>query len=169
MNISTPTLPAFKRWAKDTAPAARAVLMARAHAQLQRERVDAYVKPIFDSYRFTYSNKYPEKAGQPLASPKHLYLADDEPMVAAFFADCDKAHREHGFTGPAGHCPALTAEHLLVVAENWLIELAEPLFGIESCQLDSDERAKYLDLLIGACIKADPAGARRAVANAGRI
>ena len=152
----TPTLAEFKAFAADIAPAARAVLLAKAHAQLQRERVDAYIRPIFDRYQFTYGARWgTERAGQPLPSPKELYLADDEPQVAAFYAECDTAHRAHGFTGPAGHCPALVAEHLLVATERALIDLAEPLFGITADHLYGEDRAKYLDLLIGAALTAE--------------
>src|SRR5262245_35201099 len=150
-----PTIEQFKSWAKDCAPAARAVLMARVYAEMKRAEVDAYIRPIFDSYRFTVAKEWrhgPEKDSI-ITDPKHLYLADDEPLVAAYFEDCDKAHREHGFKGPHGHCPALTAEHLVIVAERGLIDLAKPLFGIEDVY--GDNRAKYLELLIGACLKAE--------------
>ena len=36
-----PTLQEFKSWSKDCAPAARAVLMARVFAEMERKRVDA--------------------------------------------------------------------------------------------------------------------------------
>lgn len=152
MPKTQPTIEQFKRFSKDIAPAARAVLMARVYAEMERERVDAYIRPIFDRYGFTYSGKY-GKAG-PIEKQDHLYLCDDEPGIAAYFAECDTAHRAHGFKGPDGHCPALTAEHLVVVAENALIGLAEPMFGVAVSDLYGDRRAKYLDLLIGAAVEA---------------
>jgi len=150
----TVKLEAFKSWAKDTAPAARAVLMAKVFAQMERERVDAYTRPIFESFKFQYCGELAGKCQLtgPIADPKHLYLCDD-PLVPAYYEDCDKAHREHGFTGPHGHCPALTAEHLVIVAENLLIGLAAPIFGINVPDLTLEHREKYLDLLIGACLK----------------
>jgi hypothetical protein len=39
--MKTPTLPEFKAWAKDCRPAAKAVLMARVYAEMERERVIA--------------------------------------------------------------------------------------------------------------------------------
>lgn len=157
------SLEQFKRFSADTAPAARAVCMAQAFAELTRERVDAYVRPIFDSYGFTYSGDLAEKCGLsgPLPSPKELYLCDDEPALKAFYADCDEAHRAHGANLPAGHCPALHAEHLLIVTENALIDLAEPLFGIGVHNLYGENRRKYLDLLIGAGLKAEGEKKRR--------
>lgn len=151
MSLKTqPTIEQFKRWAADVQPAAKAVLMARVFAQMERERVNAYIRPIFESYGFTYGAIAHGRTG-PIPTPGDLYLCDDTPMLACFFEDCDTAHRAHGFTGPAGHCPALRAEHLLIVTENALIGLAEPLFGIENVY--GKDRTTYLELLIGAALK----------------
>jgi hypothetical protein len=156
-----PTLEAFKHWAADCAPAARAVLLAQAFAELERERVDAYVRPIFDRYQFQYAAEWGDRRGGlsgPIPSPKDLYLCDDAPGLAAYYADCDDAHRAHGFTGPAGHCPALRAESLLLAAQNALIDLAKPLFGFDARDLYGEDRRKCLDLLLGACLKAEREG-----------
>lgn len=153
MTRTSPTLAEFKSFCKDVAPAARAVLMARVFAQMERERVDAYILPIFARYSFTVAAKWAERGIEAIRKPRDLYLSDDEPQVAAYFADCDEAHRAHGFTGPQGQCPALVAEHLVITAENLLIGLGESLFGVQVHMLGLDERAKYLDLLIGAALK----------------
>lgn len=154
--MKTPTIAAFKAWAKDCQPAARAVLMARVFADMERERVDAYVRPIFAGYRFEYD---PEKSSRPnpMTDPKDLYLVADleEPRVLAFYAECEEAHRAHGWQGKAGNCPALTADTLRRAAERALIDLAEPLFDVQSDRLFGDNRAKYLELLIGACFASD--------------
>lgn len=145
------TLPAFKQWARECAPAAKAVLMAQAFAELERARVDAYILPIFQSYQphFRVNPKWAERYGELVQTPRDLYLCDQEAIVQDYFEDCDRAHRAHGFKGPHGHCPALTAEHLLTQAEHCLIELAKPLTGIENVY--GEDRAKYLKILIGAC------------------
>lgn len=155
---STPDLETFKKWAKDCAPAGRAVLLARAFAELERERVDAYILPIFKSYKFTVAEKNGRRhPGEEITEPRMLYLSDDEVMCAAYYEECDRAHRAHGFKGPHGHCPALTAEHLVIQTEHALIGLAQDLFGVEAHQLwRPEDRKKYLDLLIGACLQADP-------------
>lgn len=152
-NRKTPTLAAFKRFSADVAPAAKAVLMARVFAEMERERVNAYVLPIFQSFAFHYAKRW-GKSGL-IEKPEHLYLCDDEPMTAAYFKECDTAHRAHGFTGPDGHCPALHADALVIAAENALMQIAEHMFGIEVGSVYGENRAKYLDLLIGAAIKAD--------------
>ncbi len=147
------TLEQFKKFSLDVAPAARAVLMARVFAEMERERVDAYIRPIFDSYGFTYGAITRGELSGLIPDPKHLYLADDGPIVADYYAECDAAHRAHGFTGPQGHCPALIAENLVITTERLLIELAEPLFGIKDVY--GENRVKYLELLIGAALKAE--------------
>lgn len=153
MARKTPTLDEFKQFSRDIAPAARAVLLARIHVDHERERVNAYIRPIFDRYRFEYGAIAKGLHTGPIEDPKYLYLADDGPKMDAYFEECDAAHRAHGFTGPHGHCPALVAETLLMETERAFIELAEPLFGIRDVY--GDDRAKYLELLIGAALKAE--------------
>ncbi len=150
------TVSQFKQFAADVAPAARAVLMARVFADMERERVNAYIRPIFDKYGFTYGAKWgDEHAGEPITDPKHLYLADDEVQTACYFNECDRAHRAHGFTGLKGHCPALRAEHLVMVAERELLKLGSDLFGVRFEDVYGDMRKKALELLIGAALKAE--------------
>ena len=74
----TPQLEDFKTWAADNARLAEAMLLAEAFAACERERVEAYTRPIFDRYAFVYSSLFPEKAGQPLEAMKDLYLAADD-------------------------------------------------------------------------------------------
>lgn len=156
--MKTPSLAQFKRFARDIAPAVRAVLMAQANAELTRERVDAYIRPIFDRYQFRYSSRWEElgaKVGGVIQDPKDLYLTDlDDPLVAAFYADCDAAHKAHGYDLPTGHCPALRAERLLMTAEQCLLELATDLFGVNLADhCFGETRRQALDLLIGASVK----------------
>lgn len=153
--MKTPTLNEFKAFSKKTAPAARAILMARINAEMTRERVNAYIAPVFASFAFTYG-PLGEKCGLTgkIETPENLYLCGNEEMLAAFYAASDVAHREHGFTGGVGYCPALIAENLVIEAENALIELAEPLFGIKGYALGR-ERTKYIELLLGSALKAE--------------
>jgi hypothetical protein len=155
--MKTTTAQGLKTWARAHARLAEAVLLAQAFAEHERARVDAYVLPIFKRYRFTMAERWTGPGYEKLIEkPSDLYLAgedgpDLEAKTAAYYAECDTAHRAHGFHGPAGHCPALSAEHLLIEAEGQLIDAAEPLFGIERGRLYGENRRKYLALLIGAC------------------
>lgn len=155
--MTTPTLQQFKAFSADIAPAARAVLLARVFAQVERERVDAYILPIFRRYGFRYCGELADKCGgdnQPVSKPGNLYLCEDK-RVPEYYAECDRAHREHGFTGPSGYCPALIAEHLVITTENALIDLAGPLFDCDFQRVYGDNRKKLLEILIGAGIKAE--------------
>lgn len=150
---ATLNLPNFKQWAKDCAPAAKAVLMAQAFAELERERVDAYIAPIFASYTFPVRADWQKRYGPVVKVPKDLYLSDAEDLCTNYYEDCDRAHRAHGFTGPKGHCPALIAENLLMRAQSALIRLAEPLTGIDPDRVYGDDRKQYLHILVGACVR----------------
>jgi hypothetical protein len=148
--------------------------MARAFAETERARVDTYVAPIFARYDFHVAERWQERRPTKITKPGDLYLCDDEPACKAFYADCDDAHRAHGFTGPAGHCPALTAERLLCEAERALLTLAESTTGVAPDRLYGDNRKKMLDLLIGMCVTevprsaADLLGPRRRAAGGAR-
>lgn len=156
-----PSLEEFKTWCRDHRRLALSVCQAKALALVTRERVDAYIKPIFDSFNFKYSGESVEKIedrggesilGKPLPSPRELYLCDD-PRIEEYFAACDAEHRRQGYTDlQPGYCPALVAESLLIDAENALMEAANPLFGL-SYSPSGEDRDKYLKLLIGACLK----------------
>jgi hypothetical protein len=76
----------FKDWAREHRSLALAVCRAQAAAELTRARVDAYIKPIFESFGFVYSGELAESldmrageklVGKPLESEKDLYLCDD--------------------------------------------------------------------------------------------
>ena len=154
MTAPAVTIDQFKQLARDVGPAVSAVLAARVFAECERKRVDAYISPIFEAYRdkFVIDPRWAHEHVN-LKGPKDLYLCVDDVMVHDFYDDCDKAHRAHGFKGPQGHCPALTAEHLVIVAERALLELTTPTFGIDA-DLYGDNRAKFLELIIGAAVKA---------------
>lgn len=155
MTAAARKLAEFIQLSKDIAPAARAVLMARAFEQTQRERVNAYIMPIFTRYGFTYDLECSGQ-GQLIENPEQLYLSTDEARVAEYFAECDTAHRAHGADLPAGHCPALRASNLRAKTEQQLIELAAPFFGIDPSQLFRAElRGRFLDLIIGAALKGE--------------
>ena len=150
----------FKEWARENRDLALTVCKAQAAAIVIREKVDGYINPIFHSFGFTYCGPLAERldrragekfVGKPLTM-EDLHLCDD-PRMQDYFDACDAAHRAHGYDLPKGHCPALHAKHLLVVAEGLLIEAAKPIAGIERHMLlGNDKERQYLDLLIKACI-----------------
>lgn len=134
----------FKTWARKNQDLALTVVKAQAFYQLERERVDAYIAPVFAGFGFK------DEDGDPIPSASKLYLCEDDDACAAFYAACDVAHRANGWTGEAGHCPALTAESLMIQAENLLLDSLAALMGV-SFSGSLELRAKALKLALGAC------------------
>ena len=146
---TTPTLPAFKAWTKANHALAYAVVAAQALAIVERERVDAYIAPVFARFTFTDS-----RTGEPITSPRDLYRSTDEDECKLFYAACDAAHRERGFSGEPGHCPALVAEHNVIIAERALLDSLGALLGQDMSYAYGDTRKKALALALGSCINA---------------
>lgn len=143
---NTVQIDSFKAWCREHRQEAYAVIMAQAIAEVERERVNAYVIPIFRKYKFTDNN------GNPITDKERLYTCPDEGRCMVFYAECDRAHRAHGFTGEEGYCPALIAEHDRTVAENALLDKAKVLFGITDCFLMPEQHERMLKLVLGACL-----------------
>lgn len=116
LETKTPTAKDLQRWAQASRVLALSVVNARVVAETERARVDAYIAPVFA--RFTFTD---DQTGAQLTTARQLYQCNDEVQVAVFFAACDLAHREQGFTGEAGMCPALIAEAAQIKAENALL------------------------------------------------
>lgn len=154
------TLPQLKRFARSRLfrDAVADTLMAQAYAEITRERVDAYIKPVFDQFTFTVGEKFSRcgVAGERITDPELLYLSGDEELCSRYFAACDVEHRRHGFTGPEGHCPALIAEHDHTKAEWALLKLACPVIGIPDWEsVHGQHREKLLELLLGLAFAKD--------------
>lgn len=142
------TIPRLKAWARNNRELASLALKAQVFAKIERERVDAYIAPIFASYAFRNDL---DGTGALLADPRKLYLSSDEERCAAYYAECDRAHREHGYNGEAGTCPALVAEDLQIKAENLLLDSLAKFVGVDGFHASLEFRAKALDLAIGTC------------------
>lgn len=145
------------QWAKENKPLTLAVRNATAFAQAEKARVNAYIKPIFDTYTF-YNDR--EVDGPPhaertrITGPELMYLSTDEEQAARYYQECDAAHVKHGWQGTPGCCPALVAHHQQILAENTLIEAGGKLCGIEGRTLTLEKRAAFIDLLFRLCINA---------------
>lgn len=158
--LTVESLKAFAR-SDDTKSCVRAYLLAQVFAQAERERVDSYIKPLFELYNF-YVSKEHRRSGDPderITDINRLWLTDlKSPQYLEFMAECAKEHRKHGWTGPADHCPALVAESLKIDAENLLLDHATsalPL-GIDRDMLYGDARKKMLDLVVSMTIAENP-------------
>ncbi len=103
------------------------VILARARAKVVREHVDSYVVPLLASLPPIMADRFADTAGERILDPERLYLTADDAACAAFYAECDKAHKAHGYDVPAGHCPALTAETAQRDAERDYLRLADSI------------------------------------------
>ena len=133
---------------------AETVCMAQAFEQCERKRVDAYIRPIFDSFQFEYSGDLAQKCGLsgPVRDPEDLYLVEQDVKLKDYYNECDAEHREHGFTGPQGHCPALRAEYLRREAEAALLVSLGEFLGEPFDETYGDMRKKAIDLALSACL-----------------
>lgn len=138
----TLTIAALKRWAPKLRPLVVEMLAKRAFAEVERKRVDTYIAPVFARFRFV------DDEGAVITDPERLYHCDDEAMCAAYYAACDVAHREHGYRGEEGTCPALVAEHNQLKAEWAVLESMERFVGLDDGVLSRtlEIRAKALEL-----------------------
>lgn len=143
-----PTLAALKTWAPTNRAIAVAVREAQAFARTERERVTAYANPIL--LRFAFK----DRDGNLITDHDRLYTSctEDEVRWPEYFAALDAEHRAHGFTGPKDHCPALIAQSQQIKTEQALIQSGAALFGIPDVPLYGENRAKFLALLIQACL-----------------
>ncbi len=139
-NVSKLTPTKLQGWASTQRQNVLNMPAARFHAQIERKRVDAYIEPLFLAHGFR------DEDGQLLTKSKDLYRCPDDAGSAAFYVECDAAHRAHGFTGPAEYCPALVAENAAIQTENIVMVAAEKLLGFEMHSLE--HRAQLLDLVV---------------------
>lgn len=138
----------LKKWARANRSLAESVLRARAFVELERARVSAYINPIFARYGFR-----DEDTGELLTDERRSYLAGEDSRFTAYYAECDAAHRAHGFTGEPGECPALCAEELVRLTEQALLDSMGQLSGIDGhgFNLTLELRAKALDWALNVC------------------
>jgi len=146
----------LKTWARENRGLAVTVAKAMAFAQVERERVDAYIRPIFVRYQFTNDMDRPRNThrGEILTDPKYLYLSEDEERCKAYYEECDRAHREHGYRGEVGTCPALVAEDLQRRAEQLLLDELGRFVGVDGADFcrTLELRAKALDLAMATAL-----------------
>lgn len=137
--------------------AASELLVATARARATREKVDAYVRPIFDSMKFPVAAEFAETPGQLVENPRDLYLCEEGQALDAFDRACYEAHRSHGYAvAKVGDNPALIAEHDQLKAEWHLLELAGPALGFDGKSINGhmEERKAMLKLLLELFVKA---------------
>ncbi len=153
--MTDPTAEEFQTWCEEHAELAEAVRQTQAHARAEKERVDAYILPIFARYEFYNDASRSTTAytqGERITNPEYLYLSNDGKQAARYYTECDRAYRAHGFTGPKGYCPELAAEELQHRAEEILIRSGCLFLDIDISHIYGAAHEKMLSLLIRACL-----------------
>jgi hypothetical protein len=135
---------------------AATVIAKMAYSQVMREKVDAYIRPVFDRFTFTVVERFQKTRGERITRPEDLYLSDDDALCKEFYLACHEAHRENGHVmKEVGDCPALIAEWELCQAEYALLVYAGKAFEAPLEELGLESRKKCVDLLVGLAVKAD--------------
>ena len=138
--VSQLTPAKLRTWASVNRQAVLNMLAARIFAAAERQRVDAYIEPLF------LAGNFKDERGAAITKSKNIYRCQDEAKCAAFFAECDAAHRVHGFAGAADCCPALIAEEQVIKAENVVLKSMKALISVEPLKLE--DRAKLLGIIV---------------------
>jgi len=110
-----------------------AYLMARAYAETMREKVDEVYKETLDIFPlYTDLERRGGDKTQRIYNPGRMYLSKDDETCKDVYADVNFQLRKKGIkpdSMPDGHCPALTAEHIVVKTKHLLIDSMAEMLG----------------------------------------
>lgn len=153
--VASKITPAMKR-------AAQVYLLARTHAEMEREKVDDMTASILNDGHYRTSAEFKRmRSGKPerITEPKDSYLID-EAGSKKFERERMNRLRSLGYTEkevPEGYCPALMAEDTARKAARSLMDICEPLVGLTCDRIlcaGIDKYEQYLKLLMGLLINA---------------
>ena len=139
----------LKAWAAAHRGVVKAHLALVAFAELEAERVAAYIAPVFAKFSFVSDAL---EGSHPITDPEDLYLSDDEEQMGEYYAACDVAHRLNGFTGPEGWCPSGMAKTAVISSENDLVKAFEKFTGFTGYGRYPKIRANVLELILKVCL-----------------
>lgn len=123
-------------------------LVAKAHAQLMREVVDARQRPLLEAAQIVDDN------GAAILTAERLYRAADgqEAKIEAFYEACKAANVAAGWKGDRDHCPALCADTAMVRLENRLIDAGFAAMGnpeLTHLSVWGEKRERAISLFCG--------------------
>lgn len=131
--------------AEALAPAARAVIMATAHAQLERERMDALDRELIAFWKPV--NQY---TGKPITEPKDTWTMA-ETYWTDYHADRQAKIDAMGYKLARDFCPALVAEEDERKAKRLLLDVAAefvPELAADRVAFHLETYRKAVDLLM---------------------
>lgn len=148
------------------------VLFTEAKAQVIRQAVDEYLKPVFEQFDFRVTlechGHRPPDFGEKITDEKQIYLDADEEKCKRYWAACREEHLKHDFAdvvlqheashgGDQGWCPALISEHQFIKAKRSLADhVATKWLGLK--EINYPHSDKLVDIVLKAVING-PAGA----------
>jgi hypothetical protein len=136
---------------------AAAHIVAKTVAQATKERVDKYVRVVFDMFEFHVSPRMMERGirreDNPITEPNDLFLSEEKDKLREYYALCDVAHRTAGYNLPEGHCPALIARCRETDAENALLQYTDSKLGTPFADCYLEKRDNALDLILGIALQ----------------
>ena len=145
--------------------AVQTYLLARCHAELEREKIDAMERQILAEIPLHLANEWKERGMRDvpeiITEPCYVYLARDEERED-YHAECQHRIKQMGYNVPEGHCPALIAEDLQLQSEWSVIESGAKMIGDSNPKTFNDRLLcgtktmggleagqHFLDLLVG--------------------
>jgi len=154
------TIENAKAASRELVSAVNAVLMAKAYALCERERMDKLDTELLQKFPIYSAGKH----GRPverITNGKDMFLADlDSADVVFHYAERQHRINEMGYKLPDGHCPACVAEELQRAAERLLIDSAVEYFPdvtfdkIMQAPNCIENLRKYIKLLCGLVVNA---------------
>lgn len=122
-------------------------LVAKAHAQLMREVVDARERPLLEAAQIVDDN------GAAILTSQRLYRAAEgqEAKAEAFYEAAKAANVGAGWKGDRDHCPALVADCEMTRLENRLIDAGFAAMGQTFTHLSvwGEKRERAISLFCG--------------------
>jgi len=133
--------------------AAETVFLAKAWLETVRPIVEGYQRAILEQEKYAYAEKHHDRRGKVwadyISDPNQTYLmADDD--HAHYVKRCNEERIKAGLkVDNEAYCPLLVADHMVIQAENALIDIMEPVTGLSRDRVYMlEDRKKLLDLTL---------------------
>jgi hypothetical protein len=133
---------------------AAALIVAQTVAQATKERVDKYVRVVFDMFEFHITPRFRHlHESELITDPNDLFLCEEKDKLREYYALCDVAHRTAGYNLEEGQCPSLVARCRETDAKNALLKYTDGTLGTPFADCYLEKRDKALDLILGIALR----------------
>lgn len=137
----------------DMIRAAETVFRCMAMVQTIKPIVKGYQQKILDYEKYEYSEKHQNRRGMErtdwIKDPNLTYLMNDSDFKHYLKRCNEERIKAKLHVEKEEYCPLLVAEHMLVLAQNALIDIMEPVTTIKRDQVyNMEHRDKLIDLTL---------------------